>query len=233
MTDKKEKRERKFKEKHTLDLENLMIKDELISILKNQKPRDVRSLVENITTNRKIPKKKVIPVIKDLEYNNEIILKEPYYEPTIPPKRLRGYIFARNYYTYEFWIIIATICLALTMVLIDVQSSFLFYIRYIVVCFLMLLISGWSLTSIIFPELDSKFTYLERIATAIGLSLFIILIDALFLNYTFKFNPLSIVLSLAIIIIINLTISIILRLKIGKDGFIFRKKNDVKEVMDE
>ncbi|HUT82294.1 MAG TPA: DUF1616 domain-containing protein [Candidatus Bathyarchaeia archaeon] len=230
---KEEKKKQRFKEKNDLDQENLIIKDEIKKILKNQKPRDIRTLVTSLVSESKFSKEKIISAIKELEYNNEIILKEPYVSPTVPPKRLLAFIFAKNYYAYEFWIIVATICLALTMVLIDVRVGFLFYIRYIVVCFFMLIISGWSLTSVIFPELDEKLTYLERVATAIGLSLFILMIDAIFLNYTFKFSPRSIVTSLIVIIIIDLLISIGLRMKLGKDGSIRTKNNKIKEVIEE
>lgn len=230
MAIKSERKNQRFKEKHLLDQENTIIKDEINSILKDQKPQDVRGLVDLVKSKISYPDEKIISVIKNMEYNQELILKEPYIAPTYPPKRLRDYFFARNYFAYEFWIIMVTISLSLTLVLVDVRVGFLFYTRYVVLCFLMLVISGWALTSIIFPQLEEKFTFLERVATSFGLSLFIVIIDGLFLNYTFRFSPKSIVISLVVITFVCLVISIVLRLKLGKDGFIFNKKKETKEV---
>ena len=75
---KEEKKKQRFKEKNDLDQENLIIKDEIKKILKNQKPRDIRTLVTSLVSESKFSKEKIISAIKELEYNNEIILKEPY-----------------------------------------------------------------------------------------------------------------------------------------------------------
>ncbi|MHA1186211.1 MAG: hypothetical protein ACTSSK_04940 [Candidatus Heimdallarchaeota archaeon] len=74
--------------------------------------------------------------------------------------------------------------------------------------------------------------FLERAATAIGLSLFVVIMDGIFLNYTFRFNPVSIGVSLIIVTLICMTISIIFRLKLGRDGYILKKKEQVIEVVE-
>ncbi|MHA1367466.1 MAG: DUF1616 domain-containing protein, partial [Candidatus Heimdallarchaeota archaeon] len=124
------------------------------------------------------------------------------------------------------------ILLVLIFVLIDVTEGFFFYFRYVVVSFFMLFLSGWSLTSVMFPSLDDNMRFLERAATAIGLSLFVVIMDGIFLNYTFRFNPVSIGVSLIIVTLICMTISIIFRLKLGRDGYILKKKEQVIEVVE-
>ncbi|NHJ84293.1 MAG: DUF1616 domain-containing protein [Asgard group archaeon] len=232
MSNKNEVKKQRFKEKHSQDLEASAIKEEIIAVLKTQKPFDVRSLVKIISEKKGHPQENIIQVVKDLERNNELILREPPIDPVKPPKKIRDYFFARNFYAYEFWLTIAFMSLALTLILIDVRTGFLFYLRYVVVCIFMLFITGWALTSVIYPELDEKLTFLERVTTAIGLSLFVMLLDALFLNYTFRFSPESIVISLIVFVLIFMIISIGLRVKLAKDGFILKKKNDEKEVIE-
>ncbi|MCK5047049.1 MAG: hypothetical protein KAS22_10755, partial [Candidatus Heimdallarchaeota archaeon] len=72
-------------------------------------------------------------------------------------------------------------------------------------------------------------------ATAIGLSLLVLILDGLFLNYTFHFTPLSIGLSLIIITLICMVITFVLRIKLARDGFIFqrKKKKSTTEIVDD
>jgi len=226
LADKKEKRKQKYKDKSEANLEKAEIKQKITTILKEKKPNNVRTLTEIMESDHEFLPEQVLPIIKEMENSNEIKLQEPIIEPTIPPKKILEFFWGRNYFAYEFWMTITTIALVLTLVLLDVRSGIFFYLRYAVVCFFMLILSGWSLTSVIFPELNDNFRFLERVATAIGLSIVILVLDGLFLNYTFRFNVLSIALSLTLIILICLMISIILRIRLGKFGYIFKKEEE-------
>ncbi len=226
MSPKDKRRKQKHKERQENEKDKQAIKEKLSAILKKKKPFDVRALVESLEIDSALTREEILPIIREMEYEKDLFLQEPIFEPIDPPKKFKDYFFARNYFAYEFWITIATIMLVLTLVLIDVRSGFFFYVRYIFVCFFMLFLSGWALTSAIFPELDDNLRFLERIATAIGLSIVVLLLDGLFLNYTFRFNTLSIALSLSIFILVCTAISIGLRIKLSRDGYIFKKKED-------
>jgi len=211
------------------------ISNNINSVLKEVKPKDVRSLIKIVEEKYEIPEEEIISVIREREINQEITLQEPIPLPTELPKKPRDYFIKNNYYTKEFWISISVMALVLIFVLVDVESGFFFYMRYAVVSFFMLILTGWSLTSTIFPEINDNFRFLERGATAIGLSLLILILDGLFLNYTFHFTPLSIGLSLIIITLVCMIITFVLRIKLARDGFIFKrkKKKSTTEIKDE
>ncbi|MHA1121187.1 MAG: DUF1616 domain-containing protein [Candidatus Heimdallarchaeota archaeon] len=211
------------------------ISNKIDSVLIEEKPKDVRSLIEIVEEKYEIPEEEIISVIREREINQEITLQEPIPLSTELPKKPKEYFIKNNYYTKEFWTSIGVMALVLIFVLIDVESGFFFYVRYAVVSFFMLVLTGWSLTSTIFPEINDDFRFLERSATAIGLSLLVLILDGLFLNYTFHFTPLSIGLSLIIITLVCMIITFVLRIKLARDGFIFqrKKKKSTTEIKDE
>ncbi|MCE7744855.1 MAG: DUF1616 domain-containing protein [Candidatus Heimdallarchaeota archaeon] len=211
------------------------ISNKIDSVLIEEKPKDVRSLIEIVEEKYEIPEEEIVSVIREREINQEITLQEPIPLSTELPKKPKEYFIKNNYYTKEFWISIGLMALVLIFILVDVESGFFFYVRYAVVSFFMLILTGWSLTSAIFPEINDNFRFLERGATAIGLSLLILILDGLFLNYTFHFTPLSIGLSLIIITLICMIITFVLRIKLARDGFIFqrKKKKSTTEIKDD
>lgn len=232
LSDREGKRQQRLKDKLEAETRQAEIQTIIDNILTNSQPADVRSIVELLEKNYDISQEEAIPVLRKMEFNTKLVLQEPLPEETIMPKTARDYFLKRNYFSIEFWVSISVLVLVLIFVLINVTEGFFFYFRYVVVSFFMLILSGWSLTSALFPSLDDNMRFLERAATAVGLSLFIVIMDGIFLNYTFKFNPISIGVSLIVITLICMTISIILRLKLGKDGYIIKKKEEVIEVVE-
>ena len=231
LNDKREKRRQKYKEKTTKDDEREEIKELLIQSLETTKPKTVRELVSGLEAQKK-SRESVLPIIREMEQNDAIILQEPLIELSAPPPtRFRDYFFKRKYYSYEHWLILSSVFLALTLVLVDVRSGIFFYIRYVIIVFYLLILPGWSFTAAIFPELNDKLRFLERFATAIGLSICVLVIVGLFINFTFRFSPVSIVITLAIFIVLCQTTATALRLKLARDGFIFKSKQD-EEIME-
>ena len=232
LSDRKEKRQQRLKEKLEAQTRQAEIQEIIEKILTNSQPPDVRTIVELLEEKYDITREESIPVLRKMELNTELVLEEPLPEEITLPKTAREYFLKKNYFSIEFWLSTSIIVLVLIFVLIDVTEGFFFYFRYVVVSFFMLVLSGWSLTSVIFPTLDENLRFLERVATAIGLSLLVVILDGVFLNYTFRFNPVSIGVSLIVISIICMTISILLRLKLGRDGFIIKKKEEVIEIVE-
>ena len=230
LNDKREKRRQRYKEKVTKGDEREEIKELLIQSLETTKPKTVRELVSGLEAQEK-SRENVLPVIREMEQNDAIVLQEPLIEITPPPTRFRDYFFKRNYYSYEHWLILSSVFLVLTLVLVDVRAGIFFYIRYVIVAFYLLILPGWSFTAAIFPELNDKLRFLERVASAIGLSICVLVIVGLFINYTFHFSPAPIVITLAIFIVLCQTTATALRLKLARDGFIFKPKRD-EEIME-
>ena len=227
---KREKRGQKYKEKTVTDVEREEIKELLVQSLETTKPKTVRDLVLDLEAQKK-SRENILPLIRELEQNDVIVLQEPLIEPTSLPTRFRDYFFKRNYYSYEHWLILSSVLLALTLVLVDVRTGIFFYIRYVIIVFYLLILPGWSFTAAIFPELNDKLRFLERVAAAVGLSITVLVVVGLFINYTFHFSPVPIVITLTIFIVLCQTIATALRLKLARDGFIFKLKQD-EEIME-
>jgi len=230
LNDKREKRGQKYKEKAITDVEREEIKELLIQSLETTKPKTIRELVSDLEAQKK-SRENILPIIREMEQNDVIILQEPLIEITPPPTRFRDYFFKRNYYSYEHWLILSSVFLTLTLVLVDVRTGIFFYIRYAIIVFYLLILPGWSFTAAIFPELNDRLRFLERVATAIGLSIVVLVMVGLFINFTFRFSPVSIVITLAIFIVLCQTIATALRLKLARDGFIFKPKQD-EQIME-
>ncbi|MBK5112756.1 MAG: DUF1616 domain-containing protein [Candidatus Heimdallarchaeota archaeon] len=221
---KEKKSKNKGKEKIEAAKRKEEISKQIETVLKENKPKDVRSLVKIIEEKYETPEEEILSVIREREINQNITLQEPIPVSTELPKKPREYFIKNNYYTKEFWTSIGVIALVLIFVLVDVDEGFFFYLRYAVVSFFMLILTGWSLTSAIFPEINDELRFLERVATATGLSILVLILDGVFLNYTFHFTPLSIGLSLIIITLVCMIVTFILRIKLARDGFIFKRK---------
>ncbi|TFF83929.1 DUF1616 domain-containing protein [Candidatus Heimdallarchaeota archaeon] len=192
------------------------IKEYSKRILETERPATIRELVELIIEKYDLSEEKIICVLREQERSDELTLREPEPTPITLPLTLKAYFFEKNFFALEFWIVLSVILLTTILVFIDVQEGFFFYLRYIIVSFFMLIITGWTFTSALFPELDGKLRLIERAATAIGMSIVIIILDGLFLNYTFGFTVPAIGISLIIITIANLVIAIILRFRKAK-----------------
>lgn len=97
-----------------------------------------------------------------------------------PPSNIASYFV--NLENAWFWGITALMALTLVVVF-TVESSFLLYLRYVLGGIFVLFLPGFLLLSALYPrsgELDT----LERVALSIGLSLAIVPLIGLVLNYT-------------------------------------------------
>jgi len=97
-----------------------------------------------------------------------------------PPSNIASYFV--NLENAWFWGITALVALTLVVVF-TVNSSFLLYLRYVLGGVFVLFLPGFLLVSALYPrngELDS----LERVALSIGLSLALVPLIGLVLNYT-------------------------------------------------
>ena len=155
------------------------IERQLINLIKKEKPQSIEQLVHLAKEKFSLKEKEALDHIIKLLNQEKIRLTE---EAKVTPRQLRTYLQTSE--TYWFW---TTILLALTTVIIVFtipENAYpIVYIRYILGSIFVLWLPGYTLIKALFPtkhELDT----IERLALSIGLSLAIVPIVGLLLNYT-------------------------------------------------
>ena len=109
-----------------------------------------------------------------------------------PPKSLLGFLFSSR----STWFLLLVTAVALTDVSIALSDSLppLRYLRYVLGSVFVLYLPGASLIELLYPK-GEDLTQLERLALSIGLSLAIVPLVGLVLNYTpwgIRLNPIVI-----------------------------------------
>ncbi len=135
----------------------------------------------------------------DMKSENKINLVEE-----TPYSNLLAYALSPS--SYWYWAVVAATLLSL--VLISITSGLVLYLRYVFGGLLVLFLPGYSLIELLYAkrkELDD----LTRLALSIGLSLAIVPLDGLVLNYTpFGIRLLPVAVSLAGLTLVLLTLSL-------------------------
>jgi hypothetical protein len=177
----------------------------LIKLVQEKKPTNVRQLVDLTKSETPlIPEQKIMQRILRLESQGKITLKEPLIRT--PPK-LGTYLKTKESAWYWITIILAT-ATALTVFIIPEASSPLIYIRYFLGVIFVLFLPGYSLIKALFPE--KEIDNIERTALSVGMSLALVPITGLILNYTpWGIRTTSITLSLLTLTIIFATAAVI------------------------
>jgi len=166
--------------------ENAIIKEFILQIMEKEKPKDVQQLTSMIQQKFSSPKHKIIEHILRLQSEGKITLKET--SPSIPLK-LTEYL--RSTQAYWYWTtVILTITTTILIFTIPEDAYPIVYARYLLGSIFVLFLPGYSLIKALFPtkvpiptstkELDN----IERIALSIGMSLALVPIVGLLLNYT-------------------------------------------------
>jgi hypothetical protein len=158
---------------------NLSIKEYILSVTKNQKPETVRQLVEIVQQKYPLKQQEITDILAQLE--NEGIIhftkKEPYTRLT-----LREYALSSK--AAWFWVTIAVAAATSIAAFTIPEDAFpLVYVRYVLGTVFIVWVPGYALVKALFPtkkEMDS----IERAALSIGLSLALVPIVGLILNYT-------------------------------------------------
>ena len=189
----------------------------VIRLIEEGKPQNVEQLVEMLQQRTSIPKIKIIKQIVNLQNQGKILLVEP-------PKQLPAEFFQylRSKEAYWYWITIVTAAAAgLSALLISENAYPLVYVRYILGAVSILWLPGHSFTRALLPSGTVSKTkgenseFMERAALSIGMSLTLVAIVGLLLNYTswgIRLTP--IVASLVSLTIIFATAAIIRERKI-------------------
>ena len=166
--------------------ENELLAQTIIRLIKQEKPHTVLQLVQLVKAETSRPEEEIVEHIRRLQDQDTVILEETQ-EPT--PQTLSSYL--RKPGAYWYWTTFALVIVTTLCVITIAEDAYpLAYIRYILGLIFILFLPGYGLTKALFPEhtpfktssrgLDSA----VRIALSIGLSLAIVPLVTMFLDYT-------------------------------------------------
>ncbi|MEM0361259.1 MAG: DUF1616 domain-containing protein [Sulfolobales archaeon] len=99
-----------------------------------------------------------------------------------PPKDFLGYV-VRLDYSLWFWVVILTSLATLASVILSEYVLLLNYLRYVLGTVYVLFMPGYVTIEALYPR-DKELSNLERLALSVGLSLAIVPLLGLVLNYT-------------------------------------------------
>ena len=158
----------------------------------------VRALVEGLVSDG-IRRDQAVEALIGLVRGKKLAIEEP-----VPYTGVASY--AWSPLSFWFWASIAAI--GASLVLIYATSGYILYLRYVFGGILVLFLPGYALIEALYPKRDLD--ELARFALSIGLSLAIVPLTGLVLNYTpFGIRLLPVALSIAIITLIFLTIALL------------------------
>ena len=160
-------------------------------VLNNKHPKTVKQLVKLVQLKNDIPEQEIMERILFLQEEGRLVLKEQ-----LPPSfSLRNYFF--SIHAYWYMLVLALSAITTTLILYNFEQAPIIgdisvYARYLFGSIFVLFLPGYSFIKALFPvkEIDN----VERAALSIGMSLAIVAINALILNYTpwgISTNPLT------------------------------------------
>ena len=150
----------------------------IIEIVKEKDPETVEQLINLVQSKHAMPREKILDAIIKLQNQGKISLKPP---KTRPDLTLTKYLVSPKAYWY--WAVIA-LSIATTILVFTIPENAypIAYARYILGAIFVLWLPGYALIKALFPtkEIDQ----IERVALSIGMSLALVPITGLLLNYT-------------------------------------------------
>jgi hypothetical protein len=158
----------------------------IIETVKENKPETVSQLVTLIKQKYPLPDQKILNHIMRLQEKQQIHLKPP---QTQPPQTLAAYL--RSSQAAWYWItVILTAATVLLVFTVPEDTYPLAYSRNILGIIFVLWLPGYAFIKALFPKQppiktsDKSLDTIERIALGIGMSLALVPIVGLLLNYT-------------------------------------------------
>ncbi len=172
----------------------------IIQLVQNQRPQTVRQLITLVKKHTSASEPEILEQVLRLQADGQITLTEP----VRPVPQALG-TFVKTAYWYWLTLVLAT---ATTVVVYTIPEATypLVYIRYVLGIVFVIWLPGYSLIKALFPteppvKTSSKnLDAIERIALSVGMSLALVPITGLILNYTpYGIRLTPIVLSLLIL----------------------------------
>ncbi len=160
-------------------------KEAILRVSRASPEASVGEVVSQVSKLTNVRSYRVARLLHTLRLEERLFLEDP-----APPTDLRSYL--RSQYAIWFWAVFALVVLTLTSVLLLPQTVPLIYLRYVVGVLFVLCLPGYSVVEALYPS-RSDLDGLERLALSVGLSLALIPLVGLGLNYTpwgIRLNPL-------------------------------------------
>ena len=157
----------------------------IVQLLRDGKPQSVEQLIEMTKTETSVSEQKIIEQVLQLQSQGKITLKEL----TSPvPQNLSIYLKTRKSYWYWATVIFTTTTM-LAVLTISEGTNLLAYMRSALAVAFVCWFPGYSLVRVLFPKLSEKsesrtLSSAERCAMSLGLSLVLVAIVGMLLNYT-------------------------------------------------
>ena len=153
----------------------------IIKTLRDEQPKTVTQLIKLVQLKNNMPEQEIVERVLLLQDQGKIVLKDQ-----LPLSfTLKDYIL--SVHAYWYLLIVAVMAVTATLILANLERTpiiggIILYARYLLASVFVLFLPGYSFIKVLFPvkEID----IMERIALSIGMSLAIVPINALILNYT-------------------------------------------------
>lgn len=176
----------------------------IIQIVKDRHPKTVKELVELIREQNALPQQEIIDQVLHLQNQGKITLKE---EITFTTPLFESYLLSSR--SYWYWITISLALATVTTVFFITENTTPFiYVRYVLGSLFVLFLPGYSLIRVLFPK--KELNNIERYALSIGMSIALVPITGLILNYSpWGIRPIPITLSLLVLTAVLATAAII------------------------
>ena len=146
--------------------------------VRSKHPATVRDLAQMLMTERTFFEDDLITVVKEMARDESLALKEPEYEVESPFDYL-----LTPALSMWLWTTLGATALALVAVFLIPDSFPIVVFRWVLGSILVLFLPGYALLQLLFPK-GSEIDSLERFALNIGLSLALVPLIGLILNYT-------------------------------------------------
>ena len=163
----------KNEQSKTIDLDH-----SIICIVKTKRPETIEKLIKLVHQEYPISEHKIMEHIVNLQSQGKLALMNP---PKPLASTLKNYLLSNQ--SYWYWAIITLAIITTVLVFTIPENAYPFvYARYALGFIFVLWLPGYTLIKALFPtkEIDQ----IERVALSIGMSLALVPITGLLLNYT-------------------------------------------------
>jgi hypothetical protein len=174
-----------------LEADEKRIEDALLKLTEKNQEYDALPLAEQVSQTTQIPRYKVARTLYRLIAEGKLKLQDQR-----PPIKLNEYL--QSTHALWFWATIGTLTITAITIYALPQDAPYIYLRYILGSVFVLFLPGYMLIEALYPK-PKDLEPLERLALSIGLSLALVPLTGLLLNYTpwgIRLNPILISLTL-------------------------------------
>jgi len=167
---------------------------QIIRTVETAKPESVQQLIDQVQALSSKPKQEILNRIMHLEQEEKIRLKPP---QTPTPEKFSSYL--RSYHAVWYWITMTLTLATMLVVFVVPENDFpLVYVRYVLGIIFVLWLPGYAFIKALFPQTlpfaralahslgttEKNLDTIERVALSLGMSIALVPIVGLLLNYT-------------------------------------------------